>query len=257
MKGIKGIAPLLAAIYILFFSLLILSGLINNTVLSDTAYYLAFLIPSALGISLILLYGKSQHGTVDKAKSDNKIPKPSLFVRGEDIPLMLSLVIPSVAVVFSVSVLTSLILSRLGIENTATLPESFAPTLLTHALFPAIAEELLFRYIPLTLFFRAGLDTRRTVALSAVLFALSHMNPYQIPYALIAGIILVLADIYFDSVLPSVIIHLTNNLISLIMMYGYASVPFYVMLSLMLLLSVSVFIYLYRSGKVRNRIKKQ
>jgi membrane protease YdiL (CAAX protease family) len=90
---------------------------------------------------------------------------------------------------------------------------------LTHALLPAVLEEGLFRFVPLKVL--SPISRKIAVLLSAALFAIVHGSVYKIPYAFAAGVIFAMLDIYFASLLPSLLIHFLNNLLSLTVSYGY------------------------------------
>ena len=95
-------------------------------------------------------------------------------------------------------------------------------TVVTSALSPAIGEELLFRFVCLSLLLPYG--KRFGVVVSSLLFALFHQSLYQLPYALAAGIILALAALYSQSLLVPVFLHFANNLLSLLI-GNYVTLP--------------------------------
>jgi membrane protease YdiL (CAAX protease family) len=168
----------------------------------------SFLLPITLGILYINI----------KKKTEDVHP----ISFGIDSPRALSMaatLAPSLAIIISAAALTELVFKRLGIPVPEAPDEVFWVALIMHALLPSILEELLFRYLPIRLL--TPRSPKTAVLVSAVLFALAHGSLFKIPYALVAGLIFAALDIYFGSLLPSLIIHLLNNLLSLLSTYGY------------------------------------
>jgi membrane protease YdiL (CAAX protease family) len=112
---------------------------------------------------------------------------------------------------------TAVFSSFFNISGAPSYSGDFTTLLFRNALIPAFLEELLFRYLPILLFAPHG--KWRAVVLSSVLFALAHASVYQMPYALIAGVIFITADLIFDSIIPSLAFHLLNNAVSVIWMF--------------------------------------
>jgi membrane protease YdiL (CAAX protease family) len=85
--------------------------------------------------------------------------------------------------------------------------------LLAVAAFPGVCEELFFRGFVFT-----GLCAHRspTTALlgSALLFALAHFNPWQLPALLLFGLFLGLLVYWTHSIYPAILAHVVNNLVS-------------------------------------------
>ncbi len=209
---------------LLFILLLAVSGSTRDLT-SEIIYYLAFIAP----IFLCLYLSKERGAHL------------SLRVRREDIGEL----IPTVPIIISAIVLfaylTSLVMGAFGFENTATVEEPLPLALLLHALLPAILEEALFRYVPIRLM--AHRSRRVTVLVSALLFALCHTNLFQLPYAFIGGVLLCAVDIAFDSILPSFIIHLLNNSISVVtMLYPSAALPVFITLGALALAALLSYI---------------
>jgi hypothetical protein len=82
------------------------------------------------------------------------------------------------------------------------------------ALVPAFCEEFLFRGVILTNLLPYGKTT--AVIASAALFALMHQNGGQIFYTFIAGIALGLIYVRTRSIWGGILLHLVNNLLSVI-----------------------------------------
>ena len=94
---------------------------------------------------------------------------------------------------------------------------------------------MLFRYIPLSILKD---NKRAAVLLSSALFALAHANLFQIPYAFAAGLVFAAVCIMTGSILPSILIHFLNNLLSLAISYGLAGTAFIIIASAITLLSI-------------------
>jgi membrane protease YdiL (CAAX protease family) len=120
------------------------------------------------------------------------------------------------AIIISAS-LSACVMTLFGYEKAITITESFPIAIILHALLPALLEELLFRYVPIKMLL--PYSERAAVILSSVYFSLIHANLFQIPYAFIAGILFALIDIRAQSVIPSILIHFTNNTLSLIIIF--------------------------------------
>ena len=113
-------------------------------------------------------------------------------------------------VTMGVSALTALLFPSI----TPAYPALSPLTIVTSAIAPALAEELLFRFLVLSMLLPYG--KRRAVLLNALLFALFHQSLYQMPYALAAGAVLAAAALYSDSLALPVLLHFANNLLSLL-----------------------------------------
>lgn len=134
------------------------------------------------------------------------------------------LVMPTLGLIFLISYLTSLLLGTLGIAGSTVEDAPLFEMLIIHALVPSLLEEMLFRYLPMKLI--APYSRRLSIVVSSVYFALIHFNLFQIPYALVAGVIFIVIDLWADSVLPSFILHLLNNAISVLWIKYSASAEF-------------------------------
>ena len=114
-------------------------------------------------------------------------------------------------------------MSALGYVEPFVPEESFLYSVLMHALIPSVLEEMLFRYIPLGILRR---NKKAAILISAVLFSLAHASLFQIPYAFAAGIVLASVSVMSGSIIPAIVIHFVNNLISLALSYGIGGAIF-------------------------------
>lgn len=207
---------------LLFLLILSFSGMTHG-ILSEVIYYGAFLIPIGLGLYFIRLVGAD--------KTENI--KPLGLTRVKTLSFI-PLIFPILTAIFAISLLTSLIMGGLGFTDSTELNEALPLAILLHAVLPAVLEEALFRYIPLKLTLHHS--PRWAVILSSLIFSLVHANLFRIPYAFAAGIAFALVDIMAGSILPSVILHVLNNTVSIILIrYPEGGVCFS---AAMLLLSV-------------------
>ncbi len=187
---------LLALCDMLFILLLALAGSTRDLT-SDLLYYLAFIAP----IVLCLMLGK------------NKGDGLSVGLSRTDAMRLLPIAPLCIGIIVLFAYLTSLMMGAFGFENTSSIDEPFALALLLHALLPALLEECLFRFVPIKLM--GNESPRVCVIISSLFFALCHTDLFQIPYALVGGIIFASLDIASGSILPSVILHFLNNALSL------------------------------------------
>ncbi|MBQ2730360.1 MAG: CPBP family intramembrane metalloprotease [Clostridia bacterium] len=81
---------------------------------------------------------------------------------------------------------------------------------LTFAILPAILEELLFRGVVRAEYSKYG--AAASVILSSVLFALLHFSPVRFPLYFFTGIILAMTASAANTIIPTVVIHVANNL---------------------------------------------
>jgi len=88
--------------------------------------------------------------------------------------------------------------------------QAFIIALITIGLIPAIMEELFFRGLILD-GLKNNYSKRKAIIISALLFGLIHLNPWQFYGGFIIGIISAWICIETNSILPSMFIHLFNN----------------------------------------------
>ncbi|MBQ8302657.1 MAG: CPBP family intramembrane metalloprotease [Clostridia bacterium] len=210
----------------LFILLLSVSGAISG-VMSEVVYALSFLIPSA-----ILLY-------ISRGRGD----KLSLSISAKGTLTTLTALPAVVGGIFLISYLTALLMAGFGFSNNVELSGDMWQLVLTSALIPALFEELLFRYATLSAL--GDMPNSKKVIISAFFFAFSHCSFFSIPYAFFAGIAFAALDIVTGSVLPSVILHFINNLISIFWVTGIAdtqALPFVILLAALTFISLFLLI---------------
>ena len=198
-----------ALTYISFMDILFILFLALSGMFGGAFYYLAFLVPFAVAFFL-----------KDKVKTDF----PKIKISKENLLLTLPTIAPTLALIFLISLLTSLLLSFAGEGTAPDVSGNLILVILRYAVVTVLLEEALFRYIPLA--FLAPYTRRGAIIISSILFALSHCNLYQIPYAFFAGVVFAALDVAFESILPSVTIHFLNNLLSVIWLRNGESINF-------------------------------
>ncbi len=83
------------------------------------------------------------------------------------------------------------------------------------AILPAVTEEFVFRGIVLQEYRTAGLSRSSSLLFSALLFALIHFNPAQLPVYFFGGIMFGAVFMVTDSIVAAVTVHFLNNAVSL------------------------------------------
>ena len=112
-------------------------------------------------------------------------------------------------------------------------------------------KEMLFRLASIKLLRE---NKKTALTLSALTFAFAHVNLFQIPFALMAGLVCGALYIVTGSIIPSVVLHFLNNTVSLLSMYGFGDLKIIIILSVLSLVSL-IFIFIRRRTFV-NMIKE-
>lgn len=84
-------------------------------------------------------------------------------------------------------------------------------------LFAPLTEELVFRGAILKALLQWKPNPWVGIVISALLFALVHMNPAQMPHAILVGLLLGWMYYRTDSVIPGVVYHWVNNTVAYVM----------------------------------------
>ncbi len=240
---------------LVFIFLLAVAGFVGG-IFGEVIQVLAYAVPVLVGFFIAPRFRREREqvaGLVEPLKTNLGMSRRAWR-------LTLPLVFPTVAVVFLISFLTSLLLGAFGGESSAVLEGPLYLLIIKKALLPAILEELLFRFLPLILLLPYG--NRECVLISSVYFALAHCNLFSIPYALAAGFVFILVDIAAQSVWPSFILHLINNISSIIWMrYCVADLAVVIYVSVMVGLAVlgAAVIFVMRNdyiGALKDGLKR-
>ena len=217
---------ILSMSYLVFLLLLFTSGALSG-VLGEAVYFLAFLVPFLICMACI--------------RGEEKSSTRLFGLKRESILYTLVISAPAVCTIMLVSMITSaLIFSTTGKTNDIDVGNSLLVAMFSHALLPAILEEALFRYLPMRVLSECSKKT--VILLSSFFFALIHHSLFSIPYAFLAGIILMSVNLAFDSVWPSVIIHFLNNAVSVLLMFGLGYIVLPCLLGLLLISLVIIFL---------------
>ena len=86
------------------------------------------------------------------------------------------------------------------------------------AVLPGFCEEFLHRGIVLQGIKHAGF--KKAIVISSLLFGLIHFNIQQCFYAFIVGMIMGFVSVVAKNIFPAIIIHFTNNAISVYLEYA-------------------------------------
>ncbi|MDD6102702.1 MAG: type II CAAX endopeptidase family protein [Clostridiales bacterium] len=194
-------------IFILFMSLIGISGLTKNYVGSVLVSQLGLLVPLVMYILLNL-------GRVKEVLGIGKVNAASLAAS-----LVLGLTItPFLGIVNNISsLLVKNVTSERAVEAAEKYP--FVVMLAAVAIIPAIIEELMFRGAIFSAYKRKNVVKGAIAA--AVLFGLMHGNLNQFAYALVAGFLFAMTDNAGGSVFYSVIAHCVFNTTTLIGIYNH------------------------------------
>jgi membrane protease YdiL (CAAX protease family) len=90
------------------------------------------------------------------------------------------------------------------------------PTLFALAVLPALAEEIVFRGV-LARALAARLGATVAIAISAATFALYHLFPPQVVSTFVLGLVLGLLAVRSRSIVPSIIVHVLNNTVAIVL----------------------------------------
>lgn len=193
--------------YLVFLALLLVTGYFSG-VINTILYILAFLVPFLM---IVLLSGKAKE----------TVSVQPLTLKKKHLLSFAATICPALLVISGASYLTALLIfSMTGKSAPAVIGSNIPEALFLHAFLPALLEEALFRYLPLRLI---GTRAPRTaIMFSAFSFALVHHSFFSIPYAFLAGVIFMAADIITDSILPSLVIHFVNNAVSVVLTICFA-----------------------------------
>lgn len=141
----------------------------------------------------------------------------------------------------SIGVSLSIILNMLIFKITIPNPEYTVPLpilILSSSIIGPIYEEILFRYIYLQKLKKFNTPTI-AIIINTLVFALIHINPIKIFYALILGLILNISYHQKKNILIPIIIHISTNLIALFL----TNYNFSLLILSLILLVINIKIY--------------
>lgn len=129
----------------------------------------------------------------------------------------LALFFPFFVAVWATGAAFSAVGGLFGLENNVATDAPFGLMLISQVLLAAFVEEFIFRFVFLR--YLAPLHRVGAVWASALVFALMHANVLQLPYALVAGVLLGTLTLLSKTVLPAFLFHLANNAVHLTAAY--------------------------------------
>ena len=113
--------------------------------------------------------------------------------------------------------------------------------ILLDAAVPAIGEEIFARGAVFSVLRPHG---RRTAVFgSAIVFALMHASMAQIPYALLAGVLLGMLYEISGGLLMPILFHFCSNLFSLLLMFGAPPAPLFIALAAAAVIGIAVLLW--------------
>ena len=156
--------------------------------------------------------------------------EPAFFKKSDTRSLLLFC--PFFVIVWALGFATEQIGSLFNLSNEIDVSEPVCVLLLCQVLLAALCEELTFRYFFLR--YLAHEHAGAAVLLSAIVFALMHVQILQIPYAFIAGLMLGALTVCTGSVFPAFLFHFGNNAVHLLSaLYGDCILLFTIILCLL------------------------
>ena len=216
-----------------FIVCLIFAG-ITEGIISEIIYYASF------GLPILMLYSYL------KSSESTPLKEISFTLNKERIKSSALLVFPAIAITVLLAYLTTLFMGAFGFSGSVIENTPIYTALITHALIPALLEEILFRYLPLKIM--AAHSKRFAILLSAVAFSLCHTNLFQIPYAFFAGLVLAYITLHSGSLIPAFITHFANNALSVTtMLYPQSSPWLFASLGALAVISIVIIAFTRKS----------
>lgn len=197
------------------------AGLLNG--LSDVSF--AIISPLVIQVGIMIAVPFLLHALLNRKKGGAKNTLASARIKPiswKAILLSLALGVVLFFAITVVAMITNMLLQFWGYAPSTSGTSSdtgglsavviFVINVVTVALLPALGEEFLHRGLLLNEISRIGY--KKAILISALLFGLMHFNIVQFGYAFVAGLLLALVVVATKSLLPAMIIHFTNNFVS-------------------------------------------
>ena len=198
-------------------------GLLPSEPLRHAAMLAVMLLP-------LLLWKKAPKGT----RALRALPKKAAL------PLLLLL--PAfILLVAAVSIGWGKLATLVGLTLRGAEPvKPLSLAILLDAAVPAIGEEIFARGAVYSILRPHG---RRTAVFgSALVFALMHASLAQLPYTLLAGLLLAMLYEVSGGLLMPILFHLCSNLFSLLLMFGAPPAPLFIALAAFAVIGAAVFL---------------
>ena len=187
---------------------------------------LALFIPLAIGVGVFV----KKNGT-----------KPVMYEGDGEKALPYLFFAPVLLLIILISLLTTFAFSLVGLTSSSVAKLPFGEALVMYALLPAVLEEAFYRVLPALALNEE--EAGSVCIFSTLIFAFAHLSVFSLPYALFGGLTFFALNRIAKSPLPSVLLHLLNNLISLLFLYSsHYELTFAITLVALLLLSVVSFV---------------
>lgn len=135
----------------------------------------------------------------------------------------------SIVFIFAAMYVLNLLIEQAGIPNT--MEETFIAMsrnplgMLSIALLAPVLEELLFRGAIQGLLQRTLQRPRVAIVIASLIFGVVHMNPAQIPFAFLLGMMFGWLYYRTGSLLPGIVGHVLNNSLAAVNMILYGNTP--------------------------------
>ncbi len=201
---------------------------------------LALFLPLAIGVSVFV----KKNGTkIPMYEGEGERALPYLFFA------------PTLLLIILISLVTSVIFSLFGLYSPPLEDIPLLDAVIAYAILPAVLEECFFRILPVLALKEE--DTQSICLFSALVFGFAHLSVFSIPYALFAGVVFFFLNRIARSSLPSLLLHLFNNLISILLIYAtnYELVFTITISALLVLTGVSlVLMWLFYKERLRSLI---
>lgn len=216
---------------------------VTNEVLRTILYGLAYLLPIAIALTL----GKRREDYEPLLAEPLRLSKRGAIGTAVLLPLTLAVLLP-------VALLGAWLFPAEGADTEVALT---LPLVLRHAVLCPLVEECFFRLVPLRLFGKG--ETRVAWLLSTGAFALFHAAPSRLLHAALAATLFFFIDRLLESVAPSVLFHLANNVTALLI--GAASGAVWLVPTLTVLLAVtsagSLLLLLFHRAEIKEALKSK
>ncbi len=161
---------------------------------------------------------------------------------------------PFIGTVYVLSLLSGKLAAVMGVDTSHAFADNIWLCILLSAVIPAVTEELFCRYIFLPRL--SHHSPSGAIFASALFFSCLHGNLYQIPYALAAGVLLGALAVATGSVLPCILFHFANNLVSILLhFYADTSLPQILLYLLLAGLVISVVCAVLMRRRLAERLR--
>lgn len=192
-------------------------------------------------------------------KKENKITKPIKF---QKLLFYILIAVASFFALYPIVICVDTLLIKCGISLSSLTydltTKNYFISLISLVLAPAICEELLFRGI----IFKGLSKNGKTfsITISAIMFCIFHMSISQTIYPLLMGLLLGVIMHYEQNIYYCIVVHMTNNFLSLTLSYFKINLIFnhwtYILLAI-ILFGAFISVILTLTLKNNKKVEKQ